>query len=77
MRSILSIWRPDDRLRTLAFALAGLGCFLSFKAGSLSPGTSIFQVLAMQVGSYVVTFAAVVLALEIGHKARRRADAAR
>ena len=77
MRSILTVWRVEDRLKTLAFALPGWGCFMSFKAGGLPPSTSILQVLGLQIGSYVVTAAAVVLALEIGNRARRRATAQR
>jgi hypothetical protein len=72
MPSLLRFWHLSDRLKTLAFALAGVGCFVSFKAGALPQNAPPVRTLAMEIGGYILAAAAVVLALEIGSRRRQQ-----
>ena len=66
MTSLLTHWKLDDRLKTLAFLGAGLGSTLSFEAGKLplEPAAPLRSVGLMLVG-YALSLAAVGLALQI------------
>ena len=63
-----AIWRTEDRLKTLAFALAGCGCWMSYEAAGIA---STSGRLGLLVGGFVLALGGVVLALEIGNRPRR------
>jgi hypothetical protein len=67
----MAIWRRDDRLKTLAFMLAGCGCTMSFWAGGMRPDASILQMVLTFAG-LSSSLAGVGIALEMGN--RRRAS---
>ena len=68
----LNHWQLQDRLKTLAFALAGWGCYLSASAASIADPSTWWGVVLMFAG-YACALGAVALALEIGNRARRTA----
>ena len=65
----MSIWRREDQLKTLAFGLAGWGCWMSYSAADI---TSIFGRGALLIGGFIFSMAGVVLALEIGNRKFRQ-----
>ena len=63
----MQFWRREDRLKTLAFGLAGWGCWMSYSAAGVS---SRYGHAVLLFGGLILAFAGVVVALEIGNRKR-------
>ena len=64
--SPMSVWLQSDRLKTLAFLMAGAGSGMTVQATKIDH--SIYGSLGLYIGGMILPLAAVVLALEIGRR---------
>jgi hypothetical protein len=65
----MGVWHRSDQLKTLAFAIAGWGCWMSFSAASAA---TVFSRTAMLAAGFVLAMASVVVALFMGARDGRK-----
>jgi len=65
----MGVWHRSDQLKTLAFGLAGWGCWMSFLAASAA---TVFRGAAMLAVGFILALAGVVVALFTGARDGRK-----
>jgi hypothetical protein len=65
----MNVWLKSDRLKTLAYLMAGFGTSASFRSGSFEDSPFVF--VGYMFAGMILPLAAVALALEIGRREQK------